>query len=222
MNILMYSDVFGGPTTTFIANDLKSILQTHEVKYLCTSIANIHSSFKDVVAVDYKVNPVKRKIRWILEKNGWYLEFFNKAFSEKVNRVISSFRPDIIQCNFGYEALRLTDNLDRAHGDIPLVINFLGCDASFHLSRNSYVRKLRALSEKQNIYATCNTFFLKHNLEEKKIFFRENKVIHTGVDLDFFDRKGDYSSAENEYVFLQIATLAERKGQEVTLKAFKK
>jgi colanic acid/amylovoran biosynthesis glycosyltransferase len=222
MKIVMYSDAFGGATTTFIQNDLIELARLHEVKYLCVARAsNGNFDYKDVEMVEFSESALLRKIHWILERKGWFLTFRNKRFAKKVNRILTEFGPDIIQCNFGYEALRLTDNLEGANRKIPLVINFLGYDASFHLSRPSYVRKLRELTQEPNVYATCNTAFLKNNLEAKNIIFKNIQVIHTGVRLDYFDRKSVFPE-QTKYVFLQIATLAERKGQEITMRAFKR
>jgi glycosyltransferase involved in cell wall biosynthesis len=217
----MYSDDFGGPTTTFIQNDLLELAKHHEVKYLCTKRGKGGSfNYPDVEIVSFVQSPILRKIYWILEKNGLALVFRNRRFARGVNKIIDTFRPEVIQCNFGYEALRLTDNLSAANKRIPLIINFLGYDASFHLTRQSYVRKLISLSKRPAVSATCNTGFLKKNLEMKGIYFQENRVIHTGVRLDYFDRKNVYPSGP-QYTFLQIATLSERKGQEITLLAFK-
>jgi colanic acid/amylovoran biosynthesis glycosyltransferase len=221
MKILMYSDMFGGATTTFIQNDLAELSKIYTVKYLSTGQSTTgQSEYKDLEIVPFRENPMTRKIHWILEKRGLFLTFVNSDFSRKVNQIINDFKPDIIQCNFGYEALRLTDNLYGENRKIPLVINFLGYDASFHLERSSYVRKLIALTKLSNVYATCNTGFLKNNLERKNIFFLENRIIHTGVRTDYFNREGLYPQ-HPEFIFLQIATLSERKGQEITIRAFK-
>jgi colanic acid/amylovoran biosynthesis glycosyltransferase len=222
MKVLMFSDDFGGPTTTFIQNDLMGLTKNHQVKYLCIQ-KNNQGNFKydDLEVVPFKMNSILRKLYWILETNGLYLNFKNTAFAKRVNKIIHDFQPDIIQCNFGIEALRLTDNLNAQNGNIPVVINFLGYDASFHLKRASYVSKLIDLAKQSNVYATCNTSFLKKNLEVRDVFFQENRVIHTGVNLDFFNRDGNYP-AHAEYVFLQIAILTKRKGQDIAILAFKR
>src|ERR1700752_1474414 len=127
--ILFYSDRFGGPTTTFIFNDLTGLSKTHEVKYLCTHINQKNTfAFDQIIEVPYSIDPIRRKIRWILEEKGLYLTFRNKSFSKKINEVINAYKPDIIQCQFGYEALKLTDNLNAENIKIPIVINFLGYD----------------------------------------------------------------------------------------------
>jgi colanic acid/amylovoran biosynthesis glycosyltransferase len=221
--ILFYSDRFGGPTTTFIYNDLTRLSDKHEVKYLCTHINQKNTfAFDHIIEVPYLIDPVRRKIRWILEEKGLYLTFKNKPFAKKTNEVISAYKPDIIQCQFGYEALKLTDNLNAENIKIPIVINFLGYDASFQLKRNSYVRKLQELAKKDNIYATCNTTFLKHNLESKNIFFKNNRVIYTGIRHDFFKRDHSKVHSETPYTFLQIAVQSERKGHKVSIEAFSK
>jgi colanic acid/amylovoran biosynthesis glycosyltransferase len=222
MRILMYCNKFGGPTTTFIQNDLLQLTKNHQVKHLSTVLDKDGSfRYSDVDIVPYYRDLFTAKVYWILEKRGWYLSYKNKSFAKKVNEIVDSFNPDIILCNFGIEALVLTDNLNEQNKKRPIVINFLGYDASFHLNRPSYVSKLMELSGLSNVFATSNTNFLKKNLEVKGVFFRENKVIHTGINLTFFDRKG-YIPKQDKYIFLQIALLSYRKGQDVAIYAFKK
>ncbi|MFI5151522.1 MAG: glycosyltransferase family 4 protein [Bacteroidia bacterium] len=221
MKILMYSNKFGGPTTTFIQNDLVNLSVKHEMLYLSTEIdPNATFSYPDKVIIPFKRGPIRTKILWILERRGLFLNYRNKAFSVQVNKVISTFQPQLILCNFGIEALVLIHNLNERNSRIPVVINFLGYDASFHLNRPSYVSNLLALAQKDNVYATSNTNFLKKNLEVKGVYFKENRVIHTGVNVAFFDRQ-DHQPESKNYIFLQIALLSARKGQEVTIRAFK-
>lgn len=219
----MYSDVFKGPLSSFIYNDLIYLEKENEVKYLCTSIGEKSEFNKhNVELVQYRLNPIVKKIRWIMEKRGISLAFRLRNFSKDVNKIINEYNPAIIQCQFGYEALRLTDNLIGKNRDIPMVINFLGYDASFHLKRLSYVNKLRNLAERKNIYATCNTVFLKNNLEKKKIHFRVNEVFFTGIRHEFFKRDPNFFKDTRNYIFLQIAVFSPKKGQEITIKAFRK
>ncbi len=219
--ILFYTDAFGAPTTTFIQNDIMGLSKNHEIKYLCTSIyKETRFKFDNIEVVPYTVNPLRKKIRWILEEKGLNLEFYNRLFSKNINKAIIQFKPDIIQCQFGYEALRLLLNLSGQNKKIPVVINFLGYDASFHLQRPSYVRKLKLIAKRNNIYATCNTTFLRNNLEAKGINFPINKIVYTGIRQDFFKRDYSKIKSEDTYIFLQIAVQCLQKGQEITIKAF--
>ncbi len=220
MRILMYSDHFGGPTTTFLIGDLKGLSEKHEVVYACIGKTEGRFSHSDVRVLPYYVNPLTKKFRWICEKNGWSLNFKCRGFKIALEKLLEEFKPDLIQFNFAYEALRVTDNLAEKYKGIPMVMNFLGYDASFHLQRPSYVNKLKQLSAFPNLIATCNTSFLRANLESKGIYFKRNEIIYTGVDTLFFERERQPKSSE--FIFLQIATLAKRKGQEVTLRAFRK
>ncbi len=218
MRVLFYSDYFCYHTTTFIYNDVVAAAREHTVMYLCTERINeAKFPFPDVRVVPYRDPVIVRKVRWHLEIKGIRLSFRNRRFSEGVHAAIEAFRPDIIQCNFAYEALRLTDNF-TGHA-IPIVINFLGHDASFHLKRPSYVRKLKALSQRKNIYITCNTHFLKKMLEDSAVFFKNNRIIYSGVDTGFFTRIPDIRDP-GIFTFLQVAALARRKGQEQAIRAF--
>jgi colanic acid/amylovoran biosynthesis glycosyltransferase len=220
MRILFFSDYFGGNTTTFIYNEVIGLSEKNKIRYVCTERENPDKfPFDDVVVLPYKIDPIRRKIRWHLEIRGLHLTFKDSSYSNRLNKIIEEFKPDIIQCHFAYEALRLTDNFKRT--DIPIVITFQGHDASYHLKRASYVKKLKELAQRPNIAATFVTTFLRKQLEEKGIVFSKARVIYSGTRLDLFQRK-NYTVAKDPFVFLQVSNFEKRKGQMVTLHAFKK
>jgi colanic acid/amylovoran biosynthesis glycosyltransferase len=219
MRILFYSDYFGGNTTTFIYNEVVGLAKNHTVKYICLERENPDKfPFENVEILEWKLNPFLRKIRWILEKNGIYLSFRNRNFSSHLKRIIKEFKPDIIQCHFAYEALRITDNLPQSK--IPVVITFQGHDASYHIVRSSYVRKLKELALRPDVSTTFVTSYLKKRIEEKGVFFKNAAVIYSGIRTDLFKRN-NYNVSDT-FIFLQVSGFEKRKGQHITLQAFKK
>ena len=217
--VLFYTDEFGGNTTTFIYNEVIGLSQYIKVKYVCTKRFNPDIfPFDDVEIVPYEVNRVVRKLRWWLEIYDVKLIFRNTAFSKRINKIVNEFEPDLIQCHFGYEALRLVDNLDRT--DIPIVVTFQGHDASYFLKRKSYVDKLKDLFSRENVYATFVCDFLKRNLEKVGVKFNGEKVIYSGTRLTHFKRR-DYDHPKEPFTFLQVSHFEERKGHKYVLEAFK-
>ena len=66
--ILVYSDRFGGNTTTFIYNEVLGLANDFQVKYVCTERINPELfPFEDVEVVPYEVSRVVRKLRWWAE-----------------------------------------------------------------------------------------------------------------------------------------------------------
>lgn len=223
MRILIYSDVFGGNTTTFIYNEVVELSTTHIVRYLCIERKNPEQfPFDHVRVVPYQVNRITRKIRWILETRGIKLLFKSKKFSEAINNEIASFNPDIIHCHFGYEALRFIDNLDKRFRNIPTLISFRGYDASQHLNRPSYVRSLRKVLAMPNVHCTFVCDFLRKNLVNKGLVIKSYIILYSGTKLDHFTPSPSNVTENPEFIFLQISSFMPSKGHRYTILAFKR
>ncbi len=218
----MYSDKFGSPTTTFIYNDIINIAAQHEVEYLCVSKGNADFKYDKVNVIPFQRNTLTRKIHSFSEQFLNKMSFYNREFYKRVNDYIDNFRPDIIQCYFGIEALRLIDNLSEKNRSIPITINFLGYDASLYLSNRAYVKRLKQLASLSTNYAISNCNFLKQNLEKAGVQFKNHSILYTGVDTKFFSRNESNIVKQDKITFANIAVLSYRKGQEITLKAFSK
>lgn len=218
--ILVYSDRFGGNTTTFIYNEVLGLAQDFRVKYVC--IERVNPSlfpFEEVEVVPYKVNRLLRKLRWWAEIYDWGLFFKNTAYSSRINQIVEDFQPDVIHCHFGYEALRFMDNLERK--DIPTVVSFRGHDASYFLTRKTYVEKLKELLARENVFPTFVCEFLKRRLEAVEIPIGKHLILYSGTKLDLFSRK-QYKDHQSPFIFLQVSHFEERKGHVFTLKAFRR
>jgi colanic acid/amylovoran biosynthesis glycosyltransferase len=223
LRILIYSDCFGGHTTTFIYNEVLGISTRYEVLYVCLSRENPESKpFDKVKTVGFKINPLAKKFFWWLEKNNIALIFKNKVFSKEINQVVESFNPDIIHCHFAYEALRFIDNLNDKHKKIPTLISFRGYDASQQLERKPYVQKMKRLLNKPNVYTTFVCDFLRRNVVSKGIDINRFMILYSGTKLDFFVPKAKDIHYQNEFRFLQISSLEPYKGHKYTLAAFAK
>lgn len=218
--ILVYSDRFGGNTTTFIYNEVVGLTNDFRVKYVCTERINPQLfPFEDVEVVPYEVGRVVRKLRWWAEIYDQSLIFKNATFAKRINQIVEEFQPDLIHCHFGYEALRFMDNLERK--DIPVVVSFRGHDASYFLSRKTYVNKLKELLSRENVFPTFVCNFLKENLEKVGIPVGTHLILYSGTKVEMF-RREMYKEMKEPFTFLQVSHFEERKGHIYVLEAFKR
>jgi colanic acid/amylovoran biosynthesis glycosyltransferase len=222
MRVLIFSDNFGGNTTTFIYNEVLGLKADFEIKYLCIERENEKLfPFGNVVQVPYTVHRLVKKWRWWLEIYDIRLVFKNHSFAKSINQIVDEFKPDLIHCHFGYEALRFFDNLSVKYHGIPSLISFRGYDASQFLNRKAYIRKIKNLVSRRNVHCTFVCDFLRRNLIASGIPVGRYIILHSGTKLDFFMPKS-VARNKDEFVFLQISGFQPYKGHEYTLKAFKK
>lgn len=212
MRILYFSRDYGFYTTTFIRNEVEYFAQKYPVKYLCQkSYLKNEPDFLNVVRYQ---QPLLKKLLW---KTGLAANFYSSSYSVEINKLITGFNPTVIHCHFGVEALMLIDNIDFKR--YPIIIHFHGYDASQALNNNAYVKKLKRIFQFKNITpVTCNKFFADKlskvlNISRDRFF-----VLNYGIDISFFQRK---PIQKNNYkTFIQISSLAVKKGHEYTLQAF--
>lgn len=221
MRILLFSDIFCEDTTTFIYNEAVGLKRNnHEVLYLCNERRNEKKfPFQNVVTVPFHLNPVIRKIRWYLEVNDIKLSFKNNDFSQQITRVIEDFKPDIIHCHFGYQALKLLDNYN--YNNIPVVVTFHGYDATFKFNRRSYIKTLKAHFHNPNLHIILACNFFKENFSKNEFSSKRTSVIYCGIDLSLFNRSNHHVT-DKPFVFLQISSFHTKKGHYYTVMAFKK
>lgn len=215
MKILMYADGFGVKTQTFITQDVRHLSKNHEVVFVCTHLYS-DVSIENVVIkqVQFKRNIVQRKL-WDYDL---YLNNKNKFFEAQINKLINEFKPDLIHCQFGIEALKFIDNI--GNNSIPLVIQFRGYDASSMLMKKSYVKRLRVVLDRDNYYSIFVSNSLRDNLKKHNINVQRSMVLYSGIDISRFVREKE--KKKSVFIFLQVSSLDERKGHEYTLEAFAK
>jgi colanic acid/amylovoran biosynthesis glycosyltransferase len=218
MRILIFSDIFGSISTTFIYNEVVELSKTHEVIYVCQERQNEKVfPFSNVEILPYKINPVSKKIRWWQEIYDLKLSFVNSRYRKDIQQIIQDFSPDLIHCHFGYEALKVLQNVYT--DKIPFVVSFRGYDASQMLRRKSYVRQLKKFLFKPNVFPTFVCEFLRGNLQKNGIEVNKHLILYSGTNLDFFKRK-KYDHRNEKYIFLQVSGFGDKKGHDITVKAF--
>tara|TARA_X000000950_G_scaffold247214_1_gene305346 strand:- start:5124 stop:6266 length:1143 start_codon:yes stop_codon:yes gene_type:complete len=218
LKILFFSD-HGPYNSTFIRQDVEKISKHHNALYICTISDKTYSNKTiNTKLIKYPSKSLKSKIRWRLEKTNYFFNWRSKKFAKEIGKQIALFDPDIIHCQFAYEAVKLLQNFET---EKPIIINFRGYGASSKLKNKIYVKWLKEILRKKNIYPIYVSNSLKKNLEKKGIKTANDGIIlYTGIDINKFKRK-NYNN-RGIINFIQVGNFNEKKGQYYTIKAFKK
>jgi colanic acid/amylovoran biosynthesis glycosyltransferase len=218
MKILYYSRNYGAVTTTFIRGEVNYFRTVAECRYLCQEAGSSYGNDSMVTVIPFRESRIMKKIRWLLWKRDIACWFHNPRYAAQVKKLVDDFQPDVIHCHFGYEALQLLDNIDFKK--YPVIVHFHGYDASEMVRKKSYIRRLQRLFSNPGVYpVSCNDFFVKVLTGKLRTQEKKFKVLRYGIDLDLFN-PGIQSSGAVEKSFLQVSSLAEKKGHEFTLRAF--
>ena len=215
MKILMYAQSIGSVTETFIHQDAIHLSKNNDLLFICDTISDKgdYTLYDNVKVMESEsINIFSR----ILMKLDISMNLYNKRFSRHLTKIINDFKPDLIHCQFGIQALKLVDNLKNT--SIPLVIQFRGHDASDLLNKKSYVKRLQEVLSKENRYSIFVAESLRNNLKKHHINVDKSMILHSGIDLSKFTVEKE--KTHDIFTFLQVSSLEERKGIEYTLKAF--
>ncbi len=229
MRVLMFSESYGGSTTTFIRNTINSLLHSnHEVLYLCSVYVQgneiSHPNFS-LKVFPKKLTLFQRIIFRLIRHE--YLSLYLKRRDLQINfeQIINNFQPDIIHCQFFNEALLLLENIDLKERKI--ICQFHGYDASKLLNIGSYLNLIRKYNSKKEVYFLFVAESLRRNVAKainEKI--RQSSILRCGIDTEFFKKPlpNKYSKIKNlELIkFLQISSLTEKKGHKYTIEALAK
>lgn len=214
MRILHVSELYGNVTTTFIRNEVEHFRKTDDLLFLCMQRVGEAKEF--IKEIPFQQNGLVKKLRWWLWRFDIRCDFKNRRYASKVRTLLDEFRPDIIHCHFGYEALMLLDNIDIRR--YPIIIHFHGYDASMMLKKKSYVKKLKSVLKNKNVFpVTVSDFFINQLSETLDVPKNRFTLLRYGVNLELFN---PYQKNDNGRVFLQVSSLVPKKGHEFTLKAF--
>ena len=217
---ILYTSDHGPYSNTFIRQDVEIFSKEFDTLYICFESHQKYNNKKILTkVVKYPTNSFKSKIRWRLEKKNLFFNWTDKKFAIKLKSEISNFNPSIIHCQFSYESVKLLQNFQSK---IPIILTFRGYGASSKLNNKYYVSWLKLIANKKNIYPIYVCKYLKKNLLDKKIkFTNEGIVLYTGINQDLFKRTKP-KAVKDTKTFIQVGAFNEKKGQEVTIKAFAK
>jgi glycosyltransferase involved in cell wall biosynthesis len=218
MNILYFSYSFPSINSRFIRDELEYFNKHHGVVYLHHRRYNLDDATKEgikSIAVPFNQNVVLRKLNWWLWRAQILCSFSNEANKRSLLPALMSFQPDVIHCHFAYEGLALYDNY---HFTGPWIFHFHGYDASEMLNNAAYVRRLKSLSKKKNVFFLYVSQNIKSKLESRAILNPRSRVLHCGIDLNHFT----FQQTEKSEIlrFIHVSNLQEKKGLHFSLKAF--
>ncbi|HXC07003.1 MAG TPA: glycosyltransferase [Bacteroidia bacterium] len=220
MRILVFVESFMYPTLSFIYNEVKGLAEKHEVLLVTTHRRFAEDyPFPNVVVIPYKVNRLKKKWRWELEKRDISIKRSDAPFAEGLNKLVDSFKPDLIQGHFGYESLILLENLNPVQ--VPVFITFHGYDASQMLNKQAYIERLNSLFANFDTHTIVASDYMKLDLEKAGVQLHNCAINYYGIDCRRLKRP-EQNPPDHPFVFLQIASFTEKKGHIYTLRAFRK
>jgi len=214
MKILYFVEQFIAKSETFILNQVNWFNTTDDIKILCNLTKN--DSLKgelDVVEIPFSKSLVNR-----LSDRATYISRSNKTFAKSVHTFIDTFKPDVIHCHFGIQALTLLDNLSRT--DIPIIITFHGYDATSYIKTSlMYRKRLKSLFENTYIFPLFVCAYHRNLLADYDIASKNSILLYNGVYLDVFEMGQDLVKEESK-TFIQVSRFVEKKGHSYTIDAF--
>ena len=217
---ILYTSDHGPYINTFIRQDVERIGSTHQVLYIAFE-SNKAYPFNNVKTklVKYPSGTIRSKLRWRLEKLGLYFNWSNKNFGLRLKTEVERFNPDIIHCQFLYESAKLLQNIKI---NKPVILNIRGYGASTKLENKKYINWLKKLANHNNIFPIYVCKHLKKNLISKNIIFKNDGIVlYTGINQDLFKRTKP-KAVKDTKTFIQVGAFNDKKGQEITIKAFAK
>ena len=217
MKILFYCESLGGNTTSFINRQIEDVSKKFKTLTLTKTPLDEREGLNyDVKQVDFSPT---NKLLHRLEISDIYFSKKDKKLRKFLKKEIDAFKPDIIHCQFGYDALDLLENTKELN--IPIIIQFRGYDASTKLELKKYRNKISHYLNQKNVYSL---FVCKHLIKNLKsydiVFANKPKVLYSNTDTTFFERKD--SIKKKIFTFVQISSFKEKKGHKYTILAFKK
>ena len=215
----MFSDTYGSVTTTFIRNEVRHFTQSGEIVYVAQNIVKNSEGVK-IYQLPYRENIISRKIRWKKWQKDEQLTFVNYSYGKQLNNIIEQEKPDVIHCHFAYEAIKIIQNISLEY-TIPIFIHFHGYGASQMLRKKSYVKTIQDCLKKENVFPLFVSGYIREALQSLSIDVSKGSILRCGVDLDKF-YSSSFEKGDGKIIFLQVSSLAEKKGHKYTMLAFSK
>ncbi len=209
MRITYFVEQFLSPSETFILNQVRWFNKNHEVTVICNDQKGNHHN-----DIQIKVIPFQKSLKSRISDKFLYLSRYNKSFSQKINTYLNQYKPDVIHCHFGIQALLLLDNLKL---DIPVFITFHGYDTKRYLEGSRQYRiRWRTKFKNPKIHPIFVCAFHKNLFSAYGINSQNAKILYNGVYLKWFKR----TSFPDDHSFVQVSRLTSKKGHFFTIKAF--
>jgi N-acetyl sugar amidotransferase len=221
MKILYFSRVF--ESTSFIGSQVAQVAETGKCYYACFDVDSPQAFLKPNIRIikwSRGKESFAKRIRRKLELSDLYFNLYDENIARQITKTIAEVQPDIIHCQYGYDALIFLDNYYRP--DLKFVITFRGFDASLLLILLKYREKLHDYLSRPNVYPIFVCHALMQNLEEKSIALNQLRaVIYSNTDTAYYTPSVPKARG-GRIVFTQISNFREKKGHRYTLEAFER
>ncbi|MFN5209822.1 MAG: glycosyltransferase [Bacteroidota bacterium] len=218
LRIIMFSDFYGYITTTFIRNEVYALARKHFFTYLtCRKL--VEEADVEIVELSYKPSLPVRKFYWWLWQMDIRCLFYHLPFSEKLNHQLHRLNPEVIHLQFGFEAIKFLQN---TQSKIPTLIHFHGYDASEMLRKKSYTKEIKKYLKQSHITAIFVSEYMAQKFLKLTLTDSHYHVLRCGIDLSLFHPSQRKVLSGSRKVFLQISSLAPKKGHEFTIRALRK
>lgn len=199
----------------FIYDDIIGVSSNNKVSIFSLDPSKDAEIVADNV-IKYNFSSFYAKINSFLIRHDLRLLYHNSRVEKYLTEKVDSFKPDIIQCHFGNDALFFLDNYKNKN--IPIFIMFHGYDASAWIQNRTYINKYKRYFKQSNIIPiTCSKNMIER-MQAKGLNMTKAQTIHCGVDTSFFKRTNREKNAMP--VFVQISVFRKKKGHIATIKAF--
>lgn len=213
MKVIIYLNNFLTPSMTFVYNQIKIIQQVESLKVLALNRVN-ENIFPYSVVVIKETKGVIYFFKKVFKKTHLLYDEKNIRFKNELNNQILEFKPDLIHVHFGPALIKIYDNLlDK---NIPILVTFHGSDVSSSFRNKSYLNRLREILKRKNVFGITVSEEMKKRIGLLGIEIDRITTDYLGVDVDFFKPSGHPKSK----IFLQVSNFVEKKGHEITIRAF--
>ncbi|MDP1615542.1 MAG: glycosyltransferase family 4 protein [Methylococcales bacterium] len=206
-------------SSTFIETQVNQISKNNEILYL-------YLYGKDEKKYNFKSKKIEKKTNNYIEKIYGFLErhdisynhLKDKNLKNQISEEVKIFEPDIIYCQFAYDALWLIENYYNP--SMKYIIHVRGYDVSNKLESRIYRKKLKNILSKKNIFVISVCEHLINNLIDKEIIpYNQPSVIHSSTDINFFKRMQEPD--KDFFTFIQVSSFRPKKGHEFSIHAIK-
>lgn len=221
MRVLYFSVTY--ENYSFISRQVKTVADTVDIYYACCGTDDVKANAPNgvkIISLPAHAEGAFKRLKNKLELSDLYFNLYNRAFSQAVEKKVLEIKPDIIHCQYGYDALIFLDNYYDP--DLRYVITFRGFDASLLLILEKYRQKLQYYLSKPNVHPVFVCHALMNNLLEKSITLNSvRSVIYSNTDTAFYSR-ATHDHSRDTLVFTQVSNFREKKGHLYTVRAFEK
>ena len=220
MNILIYTEIYCGPTMTFLYRQVTALRKNgHDVTVICRSKQNIQRyPFEDVVEIPRRMS--ERLFRSVLRKLRVSHTFITRAVKSKIRNIIVSKNIDVVLSHFGPSGLEI-NQVARAC-KLPHFVIIHGFDGSLLLRKRDYRNQWKRNPDVRRFYASRS---MELNMNRAGLHANYGVVLPLGFADDNFSDPGGPIAVKNivehgrRFIF-QAANFVEKKGQRYTVRAF--